>query len=169
TLRRLPLSKTIVAPAYHAMPGESLMGLRAGEQVTVHDLLYGLLLPSGNDAAVALADGVAGSTGAFVGEINRAASRLDLDDMRYANPIGLDEPGNYSSPRDLAKLTLRLRRDRVFRRIVDTPRMTLAGAHPPTVVNRNDLVAKVPWINGVKTGYTAGAGNVLVASGSMTG
>ena len=77
-------------------------------------------LPSGNDAAVALADGVAGSVPAFVGEMNRAAGRLGLRDTSYANPIGLDEPGNYSTPRDLATLTMRLRRERLFRRIFDT-------------------------------------------------
>src|SRR5204863_391242 len=150
-------------------PGESLMGLHAGERVSVHDLTYGLLLPSGNDAAAALAVAVAGSIPAFVGEMNAAARRLGLRDTSYANPIGLDAPGEYSSPSDLVKLTLQLRRRRVFRRIVDTPRKTLAGADPPTVVNRNDLVARYGWINGVKTGYTANAGNVLVASGTRGG
>ena len=168
-LRRLPLGKTVVAPPYHPLPGESLMGLHAGERVSVHDLTYGLLLPSGNDAAAALAVAVAGSIPAFVGEMNAAARRLGLRDTSYANPIGLDAPGEYSSPSDLVKLTLQLRRRRVFRRIVDTPRKTLAGADPPTVVNRNDLVARYGWINGVKTGYTANAGNVLVASGTRGG
>jgi serine-type D-Ala-D-Ala carboxypeptidase (penicillin-binding protein 5/6) len=168
-LRELPLRRTLVAPAYSALPGESLMGLKAGERVSVHDLMYGLLLPSGNDAAAALAVGVAGSIPAFVREMNAAARDLGLHDTSYANPIGLDAPGEYSSPSDLAKLTLRLRRERIFRRIVDTPRKTLAGADPPTVVNRNDLVAKFPWIDGVKTGYTADAGNVLVASGTRDG
>ena len=140
-------------------------GSRQGSRFSVRDLLYGLLLPSGNDAAVTLADGVAGSVPAFVEEMNRAASRLGLRDTSYANPIGLDEPGNYSSPRDLAKLTIRLRRQRLFRRIVDTSQTTLqTGAHPRTIVNRNDLVQSVPWINGVKTGYTLDAGYVLIGS-----
>jgi D-alanyl-D-alanine carboxypeptidase (penicillin-binding protein 5/6) len=93
-----------------------------------------------------------------------------LRDTSYANPIGLDEPGNFSSARDLAKLTMRLRRQRLFRRIVDTPRTTLqTGAHPRTIVNHNDLVLKVPWINGVKTGYTLDAGYVLIGSGTRKG
>jgi serine-type D-Ala-D-Ala carboxypeptidase (penicillin-binding protein 5/6) len=167
--RDLPLGKVLVAPPYHAIPGESLMGLRAGERVSVRDLLYGLLLPSGNDAAAALAVGDAGSVPAFVDEMNEAARTLGLRDTSYANPIGLDAVGEYSSPRDLAALTLRLRRDPVFRRIVDTPRKALAGAHPPTVVNRNALLSRAAWVNGVKTGYTADAGNVLVGSGTRKG
>jgi serine-type D-Ala-D-Ala carboxypeptidase (penicillin-binding protein 5/6) len=169
-LRKLPLQRRLVAPPYHPIPGESLLGLQAGERLSVRDLLYGLLLPSGNDAAVTLADGVAGSVPAFVGEMNRAAARLGLRDTHYSNPIGLDQPGNYSSPRDLAKLALDLRRDRLFRRIVDTPQKTLrTGSHPRTVVNRNTLLGRLPWVNGVKTGYTPEAGNVLVGSGARNG
>jgi serine-type D-Ala-D-Ala carboxypeptidase (penicillin-binding protein 5/6) len=168
-LRDLPLGKTVTAPAYHPIPGESLMGLRAGELVSVRNLLYGLLLPSGNDAAATLAVADAASIPAFVRRMNGTAQRLGLDDTSYANPIGLDDPDEYSSPRDLASLTLRLRRDRLFRRITDTPSKTLAGAHPATVVNRNALVARIPWINGVKTGYTPDAGNVLVGSGTRKG
>ena len=169
-LRKLPLDRMVTAPSYSPIPGESLLGLEAGERMSVRDLLYGLLLPSGNDAAVTLADGVAGSTPAFVREMNMAARRLGLDDTSYANPIGLDAPGNYSSPRDLADLALTLRRNGLFRRIVDTPQITLeTGDHPRTIENRNDLVLTDPWINGVKTGYTPDAGNVLVASGTRKG
>lgn len=169
-LRELPLDRRLVAPTYDPIPGESLLGLRAGERISVRDLLYGLLLPSGNDAAVTLARGVAGSTSAFVEEMNRAARRLGLRHTSYANPIGLDQRGNYSSPDDLATLALDLRRRSLFRRIVDTRRVTLAtGARRRTVVNRNDLVLEVPWVNGVKTGYTPDAGYVLVGSGTRNG
>jgi serine-type D-Ala-D-Ala carboxypeptidase (penicillin-binding protein 5/6) len=169
-LHKLPLKREITAPPYHPIPGESLLGLEPGERMSVRDLLYGLLLPSGNDAAATLADGVAGSTQAFVGEMNEAARRLGLDETSYANPIGLDAPGNYSSPRDLADLALTLRRNPLFRRIVNTPRITLrTGDHPRTIENHNDLVISHPWINGVKTGYTPDAGNVLVASGTRKG
>jgi serine-type D-Ala-D-Ala carboxypeptidase (penicillin-binding protein 5/6) len=169
-LRRLPLAKRLVAPPYHPIPGESLLGLSPGERLSVRDLLYGLLLPSGNDAAATLAAGVAGSSSAFVVEMNRAARRLGLRHTSYANPIGLDQAGNYSSARDLATLALRLRRDPLFRRIVNTLRTTLrTGSHPRTIVNRNDLLARVPWINGVKTGYTLDARNVLVGSGTRKG
>ncbi len=169
-LRELPLGERLVAPPYHPIPGESLLGLKTGERISVRDLLYGLLLPSGNDAAKTLAIGVAGSTSAFVREMNRAARRLGLRQTSYANPIGLDQPGNYSSPHDLANLALVLRRRALFRKIVDTPRATLhTGARRRTVVNHNDLVGKVPWITGVKTGYTLDAGYVLVGSGTRDG
>ncbi len=169
-LRDLSLDQRLVAPPYDPLPGESLLGLTPGERVSVRDLLYGLLMASGNDAAVTLADGVSGSVPAFVEKMNGAARRLGLGETSYANPIGLDDPGNYSSPRDLVRLTLDLRRNRLFRRIVDTARTTLrSGAHPRTIVNRNDLVATVPWVNGVKTGYTPQAGDVLVASGTRRG
>jgi serine-type D-Ala-D-Ala carboxypeptidase (penicillin-binding protein 5/6) len=169
-LRELPLNERLVAAPYDPVPGESLLGLEAEEQISVRDLLYGLLLPSGNDAAVTLAHGVTDTIPAFVAEMNGAASRLGLRDTSYANPIGLDEPSNYSSPRDLAKLTMRLRRQPLFRRIVDTPRTTLqTGAQPRTIVNRNRLVLEVPWIDGVKTGYTLDAGNVLIGSGTRKG
>ena len=166
----LGLGKTVVAPAYFASTAESLLGLREGERIEVRDLLYGLILASGNDAAAALAQATAGSEKAFVRRMNRAAERLDLDDTSYANPIGLDEPGNFSSPRDLVDLTLALREDRAFRRIFDTPEAVLrSGARPRTVVNRNTLVRTVPYVNGVKTGYTLGAGNVLVGSAERNG
>jgi D-alanyl-D-alanine carboxypeptidase (penicillin-binding protein 5/6) len=162
----LGLGETVVAPAYAANPAESLLGLVEGERIEVRDLLYGLLLASGNDAAMALAVASAGSEDAFVARMNRAAQRLGLEDTSYANPIGLDEAGNYSSARDLAALTLQLREDPVFRRIFDAPEATLrSGSRVRTVVNRNVLVRTVPYVDGVKTGYTLGAGNVLVGSG----
>jgi D-alanyl-D-alanine carboxypeptidase (penicillin-binding protein 5/6) len=169
-LHQLRLGQRLVAAPYDPLPGESLLGLEAGERMSVRDLLYGLLLPSGNDAAVTLATGAAGSVPTFVREMNSAAGRLGLEDTSYANPIGLDEAGNYSTARDLATLALRLRRQPLFRRIVDTPRTTLqTGAHPRTIVNHNDLLLRVPWINGVKTGYTLDAGYVLVSSGTRKG
>jgi D-alanyl-D-alanine carboxypeptidase (penicillin-binding protein 5/6) len=169
-LRELSPNERLVAPPYQPLPGESLLGLSPGERISVRDLLYGLLMASGNDAAVTLAEGVSGSVPAFVRKMNDAARRLGLTQTSYANPIGLDDPRNYSSPQDLVELTLELRRDRLFRRIVDTARTSLeSGAQPRTVVNRNDLVAEIPWVNGVKTGYTPQAGDVLVASGTRGG
>jgi serine-type D-Ala-D-Ala carboxypeptidase (penicillin-binding protein 5/6) len=156
---------TITAPAYHALPAESRINLREGEQMTVADLLEALLLESANDAAVALAEGISGSREAFVDEMNDRAAELGLDHTSYANPIGLDEPGNYSTARDLATLARTLLRNRRFARIVDMPKATLeTGIRPRVVANRNDLVAEYPWVSGVKTGYTLTAGNVLVGA-----
>ena len=167
---RLRLSETVVAPPYSPLAAESLLGLEAGERIEVRDLLLGLLLVSGNDAANALAIAAAGSEDRFVAEMNDAAARLGLEDTSYSNPIGLDEAGNYSSARDLVELAIELREDALFRGIFDTPSTTTAsGARPRELVNRNVLVRTVPYVNGVKTGYTIDAGNVLVGSGSQDG
>jgi D-alanyl-D-alanine carboxypeptidase (penicillin-binding protein 5/6) len=158
-------SEVFTAPGYDAMPAESRINLRAGERMTVHDLLEALLLESANDAAVDLAENIAGSREAFVKQMNERAGELGLDHTSYANPIGLDDPANYSSARDLATLARTLLRKRRFARIVDSPEATLeSGSHVRVVQNRNDLVAAYPWVNGVKTGYTTNAGNVLVGS-----
>ena len=168
--RGLGLSEVVVAPAYPASPSESLLGLVEGERIEVRDLLYGLLLASGNDAASALAQAAAGSEARFVARMNKAAARLGLEDTSYANPVGLDEPGNFSSARDLVDLAIELRGDPLFREIFDSPEATLSsGAQTRQVINRNDLVRTVPYVNGVKTGYTLGAGNVLVASATRDG
>jgi serine-type D-Ala-D-Ala carboxypeptidase (penicillin-binding protein 5/6) len=167
--RALKLSEEVVAAEYvPSSSAESLLGLMGGERITVRDLLYGLILASGNDAAVALADAAAGSVPAFVERMNRGAARLGLDHTSYANPIGLDEPGNYSSAGDLVELAAELRKDPAMREIFDAPDAVLqSGAQTRSIVNRNNLVRMVPWVDGVKTGYTLGAGNVLVASGEQ--
>jgi serine-type D-Ala-D-Ala carboxypeptidase (penicillin-binding protein 5/6) len=153
------------APAYHAAPAESRINLREGERMKVQDLLEALLLESANDAAVDLAENISGSRDAFVQEMNDRAQEIGLEHTSYANPIGLDEAGNYSSARDLATLARALLRNRRFARIVDMPSATLeSGIRRRVVQNRNDLVAAYPWVDGVKTGYTLNAGNVLVGA-----
>ena len=154
--------EVFTAPEYNAMPAESRINLRAGERMTVQDLLEALLLESANDAAVDLAENIAGSREAFVEQMNERAEELGLEHTSYANPIGLDEAGNHSSARDLAALARMLLRNPRFARIVDMPSATLESGNRPRVVqNRNDLVAAYPWVAGVKTGYTLNAGNVL--------
>jgi serine-type D-Ala-D-Ala carboxypeptidase (penicillin-binding protein 5/6) len=169
-LERAKPDDVFAAPVYNAAPAESRINLRPGERMTVHDLLEALLLESANDAAVTLAEGISGSREAFVQDMNERASELGLEQTSYANPIGLDAPGNYSSAHDLASLTrLLLRRPR-FARIVDMPEAELeSGTRPRVVENRNDLVASYPWVSGVKTGYTANAGNVLVGAAEGPG
>lgn len=170
TLQRTDLDDIFSAPIYHAGPGESLIGLRAGERMSVRDLLRAALLPSANDAAATLAVGTMGSTQAFVAEMNRRAKALGLSDTHYTTPVGLDTPGNYSSARDLAKLAIKLRSYEFFRRTTDLPRATLrSGSHKRTVINRNNLVREVPVVNGVKTGHTSKAGYVLVGSARQHG
>ena len=168
--RSLRLGETVTASPYQALAAESLLGLEAGESIAVRDLLYGLLLVSGNDAAVTLADEAAGSQEAFVAKMNAAARRLGLEHTSYANPIGLDQPGNYSSARDLAELAIELREDPALARIFDSAEYdTATGVRPRHLVNRNTLVLTVPWVDGIKTGHTLDAGYVLVGSGERAG
>jgi D-alanyl-D-alanine carboxypeptidase (penicillin-binding protein 5/6) len=168
-LKNLKPSQMVTAPTYHpSASAEIELGLRPGERMRVRDLLYGLLLPSASDAAQTLAVGVAGSVPAFVTRMNQAARQLGLTHTSYANPIGLDDPDNYSTAHDLVTLASILLRNRLFARIVDTPAATLhSGDHPRTVTTRDTLLDSVPWINGVKTGHTLGAGYVLVGSGTQ--
>ena len=168
-LKKLKPNQMIAAPSYHpSASAEIELGLRPGERMKVRDLLYGLLLPSASDAAETLAVGVSGSVPAFVAAMNRAAQRLGLTDTSYANPIGLDDPQNYSSARDLVRLASILLRNPLFARIVNAPSATLrSGDHPRQVTTRDTLLNQVPWINGVKTGHTLGAGYVLVGSGTQ--
>jgi D-alanyl-D-alanine carboxypeptidase (penicillin-binding protein 5/6) len=170
TLERAKLGDTFRTSSYRPAPGESVVGLLPGERMQVRDLLKGLLAQSGNDAAMALASGVGGSERGFVRLMNKRAKQLGLADTHYANPIGLDAPGNYSSAHDLVRLALVLRTNPFFRSVVDSPQVTLqSGSHPRTFKNRNTLVRSVDWVNGVKTGHTRQAGYVLVGSARRHG
>jgi len=170
-LERARMSQVFTAPAYNPGPAESLIGLRRGERMTVHDLLTALLLPSANDAAWDLAYNVGGgSVGRFVRLMNREARRLGLRHTHYANPIGLDDPRNYSTASDLARLAALDMRDRAFARIVDRSHATLkSGSRTRVVINRNDLVGRYGYVDGVKTGHTLQAGYVLVGAARRGG
>jgi D-alanyl-D-alanine carboxypeptidase (penicillin-binding protein 5/6) len=171
TLERTRPEQVFASPGYTvSFSDESQIGLRRGERMTVHDLLRALLLASANDAAFDLAVNEAGSARRFVRLMNQRARALGLMETHYANPIGLDSPGNYSSARDLARLASYLLRMPQFARIVDLPRARLtSGSHPRTVANRNDLVGRYPFVDGVKTGHTQDAGYVLVGAGAARG
>ena len=112
-----------------------------------------------------------GSVARFVGMMNAEARKLGLRDTHYSTPIGLDTPGNYSSPGDLVRLAeYDLTHSRFFARMVALKSAVIdAGGHDETIVNRNDLVSEYAWIDGVKTGHTSDAGYVLVAAGHRDG
>jgi D-alanyl-D-alanine carboxypeptidase (penicillin-binding protein 5/6) len=169
-LEREPdLSKRFTVPSYPAGAGESLANLQAGDRMTLRDLIGGMLLPSGNDAASAIAKSVGGSVSDFVDLMNDRARALGLE-ARFTNPVGLDADGHHASAADLVKLTLLLRRVPAFRSIVDRKSMTLESATPPiTVENRNRLVLQYPWVDGVKTGHTRASGYALVGSARRRG
>ena len=169
-LDRKKLSDLVRAVPYRALPVESVAGLRAGERLTVADLVRAMLVASANDAAATLATRVGGSPRRFVALMNARARSLGLRDTHFSNPIGLDEPGNYSSASDLVKLTLILRREPFFRAVTDRARVTLhSGVRPRTLLNRNLLVRRWAFVNGVKTGHTQQAGYVLIGSASRGG
>ena len=169
-MKELGPERIVRAAPYEPIYGESLLGLEAGEEVSVHDLLYGLLLVSGNDAAHSLAVAAAGSEERFVGQMNRYAAALGLADTHYANSIGLDQRGNYSTAADLATLTRRLQQHPAFEKIVDTRSARLRSLSPPRRIdNSTDLLAMAQLGTGVKTGHTFDAGYVLVASGERDG
>ena len=169
-MKELPLERIVRAAPYHAIYGESLLGLRPGQRISVRDLLHGLILRSGNDAAYDLALAAAGSEARFVRQMNRRSAALGLLDTHYANPIGLDEAGNHSSARDLTTLARRLLRIPVFAKIADSRSAVLRSLRPPRrIATRNDLLLRESWVTGVKTGHTFGAGYVLVGSGRRKG
>jgi D-alanyl-D-alanine carboxypeptidase (penicillin-binding protein 5/6) len=170
TLENADLNDTVKAVDYHSTPLESLMGLHAGDKVTIRDLMEGLLLASGNDAATTLAVRVGGSERHFVAMMNARAKELGLTNTHYANPVGLDAPDNYSSAEDLAKLALVLLQNRFFARTVDRKSAEVdMGGRERTIVNRNTLVRTVPWMDGVKTGHTSVAGYILVGAAKRHG
>jgi serine-type D-Ala-D-Ala carboxypeptidase (penicillin-binding protein 5/6) len=169
-LHELPLGRVVRAAPYSPIYGESLLGLRAGQRISVRDLLYGLILRSGNDAAYDLALAAAGSERRFVRQMNLRAAALGLADTHYANPIGLDQAGNHSSARDLATLTRRLLQIPAFARIADARSARLRSLSPRRrIVTLNDLLLRAPWATGVKTGHTFGAAYVLVGAGRRRG
>jgi D-alanyl-D-alanine carboxypeptidase (penicillin-binding protein 5/6) len=169
-LQELPLDRLVRAAPYRPIYGESLLGLRAGQRISVRDLLYGLILRSGNDAAHDLALAAAGSLPRFVAQMNRRAAALGLADTHYANPVGLDQRGNFSSAGDLATLTRRLLRIPAFAKIAASRRAVLRSLQPPRrIATINELLLMAPWVTGVKTGHTFDAAYVLVGSGRRKG
>jgi D-alanyl-D-alanine carboxypeptidase len=147
-------------------------GLVAGQRVRAWKLFYGLLLFSGNDDALALAIGTAGSRGAFIGEMNREARQLGLRDTHFSTPSGVVDRGNYSTAWDMAALARYALRNPRFRAIVRT-RVKHVRWPAPTFekiyLNKNALLRQYRGADGVKTGWTTKAGHCLVASAQRGG
>ena len=144
----------------------SSMYLQEGEVLTVQELLYGLMLHSGNDAAVALAIYCGGTVEGFVEQMNDKAHNLGLSGTHFANPNGLDAPGHYSSARDLATLAAYAMENPVFYQTVSTKSMKIGQRY---LTNHNKLLWRVEGADGVKTGYTRAAGRILVSSATRNG
>lgn len=142
-----------------------------GEKMTVENLLYGLLLPSGSDAAVALAEHVGGTVEGFAELMNDRARKEGANDTNFANADGLDDPAAFSTALDLARITRAAMANAEFRKIVATTRFQIPrqGGPPRDLVNRNELLGSFAGANGVKTGNTRNAGRSLVASAERNG
>ena len=157
---------------YYPAAVDSQIGLVPCELMTVRDLVIALMLPSAEDAAEDRAYNIGhGSVARFVAMMNVRARQLGLTHTHYSTPSGLDTVGNHSTAADLDRLAAYdLQHSAFFARIVDLPAAILrSGNHVRDVLNRNTLVGQFPWIDGVKTGHTAGAGYVLVASAHRGG
>ena len=151
-----------------ASTGSSVMGLEAGQELSMGDLLYGLLLVSGNDAAIAIAEEVGGSDAAFVELMNRKVADLGLRDTHFANAHGLDEPGQYTTAFEIVTLGRELLAQPELAAIVRTQSYQPAW-DGPQLWNGNELLRLYPEAIGVKTGYTAEAGQTIVAAAERDG
>jgi hypothetical protein len=164
-LQRGQLEEQVVVQE-SALIGGAQMGLSPGQVVTLEELLYGLLLRSGNDAATAIAQHIGGSVDGFVEMMNQAVEDLGLTDTHFVNPHGLDAPDHYASAYDLMVIARQALADPTFAEIVSTQEVTFRGRR---LSNRNELLGNYPGADGVKTGTTSEAGECLVVSATRDG
>ncbi|WP_249901977.1 D-alanyl-D-alanine carboxypeptidase family protein [Paenibacillus sp. PK3_47] len=164
-------SKVKVGKNAFAKEGSSIY-LKLGEEMTLENMLYGLMLRSGNDAATAIAEHIGGSEQGFVYMMNAKAEELGLVNSHFANPHGLDAEGHYSSANDLAKLTAYAMHNPVFKEIVKTPEKTADNPYEKWDYkwsNKNKMLRLYEGADGVKTGYTKKALRTLVSSATRNG
>lgn len=166
------LDRKFTVDPYAIMVEGTSMGLREGDIVSRRDLLYGILLPSGNDAANAAAVSVSGSISAFVSEMNKKAEQLGLRNTHFATPSGLDAKGHYTTARDLANLTAYAMRNELFREAVGCQSKQVEFGNPPykrTLYNSNKMLKRYEGAIGVKTGFTDNARRCLVSAAERDG
>jgi len=171
-LERVPEETPIeISPQVARFREGTVVGLPRHARIPLHDLLYALLLPSGNDAALAIAEGVAGTVSAFVAQMNAEAQRLGALHTHFTSPHGLYNPDHYSTAYDLALITRVAMRRPAFREIVQTRRWTFLppGGRARWLMNHNRLLVRYPGADGVKTGYVHQSGQTLVASATHNG
>ena len=151
------------------MAGSSLMGLRPGDRFTLRDLLYGLMLASGNDAALAIGRALSGDDAAFVADLNALVARIGLEDSTLKNAHGLDEAGHRISAFDLGMLARYGMTLPAFVEVVGTREWTASGSRQIRLTNANPLLGRDGGVDGVKTGYTTGARETVVVSAERDG
>lgn len=148
-----------------ANTGGSRLGLKTGDKITIKDLLYGLMLRSGNDAAVALAEVCAGSIVDFSNLMNKKANELGLVNTHFESPHGLDSDGHYTTAYELALLSDYALKNKTFLQIVGTYNYTISiNGHPKSLTNTNELLGNLNGLYGIKTGFTNGANRCLVTA-----
>lgn len=163
-LENANLSDIVTVSKKSANTGGSRLGLHANDNITVHDLLYGLMLCSGNDAAVALAEHIGGNYQSFITLMNQKSISLGLSNTHFESPHGLDSPHHFTTAYELAKITdYALRLDK-FRTIIETKKHTIYINNIPKLISNTNELLGYPNVYGVKTGYTGKAGRCLVTS-----
>ena len=159
------LNKTVTISKKAGSTGGSRLGLKSGDKITVNDLLYGLMLRSGNDAAVALAEYASGSIEEFAKLMNKKASELNLTNTHFVTPHGLDQDEHYTTAYELALLTNYALNNKTFSQIVGTKTFTITiNGYPKELLNTNELLGNFDGVYGVKTGFTNGANRCLVTA-----
>lgn len=164
------LNQTITISAKSAGTGGSRLGLKKDDKILLKDLLYGLMLKSGNDAAVAIAETVGGSVEGFAELMNNKAQELKLENTHFVTPHGLDNPEHYTTAYELAKLADYAMKNETFAKVVNTKNYTVTiNGYPKNITNTNELLGYLNGLNGVKTGFTNNAGRCLVTSVNRNG
>ena len=164
-LEKGELTDTVIVSKKAAGTGGSRVGLKTGDKVSVQDLLYGLMLCSGNDAAVALAEHVGGSVEGFADLMNEKARQLNLSNTHFVTPHGLDNEEHYTTAYELAIMTDNALKNNTFSSIVGTKNITInINGKPRNLSNTNELLGSMAGVYGVKTGFTNGANRCLVTS-----
>ena len=159
------LNDTVKISQKSANTGGSRLGLKKNDSITVKDLLYGLMLRSGNDAAVALAEYMSGSIEEFANLMNEKAKTLGLTNTHFVTPHGLDDENHYTTAYELALLTDYALNNSTFSKIVNTKNYTITiNGYSKALNNTNELLGYLNGVNGVKTGFTGNAGRCLVTS-----
>lgn len=170
TLENCDLTQTVTISKKSAGTGGSRLGLKEDDKIAMNDLLYGLMLKSGNDAAVAIAETVGGSVEGFAELMNEKAKELKLENTHYVTPHGLDDPEHYTTAVELAKLADYALQNETFAKIVNTKNYTVTiNGYPKSISNTNELLGYLEGVNGVKTGFTNNAGRCLVTSVNRNG
>ncbi len=169
-LEKVNLKDVVTVSKKAANTGGSVLHINTGDKISVNDLLYGLLLRSGNDTAVALAEHVGGSVEGFATLMNQKAKELGLTGTHFVTPHGLDSDEHYTTALELAKLTDYALNNEKFAQIVNTKKITISvNGSPRTIINTNELLGVLQGVNGVKTGFTGNAGRCLVTSCTRNG